>query len=34
MRSDKAISLYRARMDNRNAVLRVLNGERMKSSYY
>uniref|UniRef100_A0A8L0DRQ4 Protein kinase domain-containing protein n=1 Tax=Oncorhynchus mykiss TaxID=8022 RepID=A0A8L0DRQ4_ONCMY len=25
LRSDKAVSLYRARMDNRNAVLRVLN---------
>lgn len=30
LRSDSSVSLYRARMENRNVVLRVLNGKKKK----
>ena len=30
LRSDSSVSLYRARMENRNVVLRVLNGEKLE----
>lgn len=33
LRSDTAVSLYRARMENRNVVLRVLKGEMVKYSF-
>lgn len=32
LRSDSSVSLYRARMENRNVVLRVLNGEKLEFS--
>lgn len=33
LRSDSSVSLYRARMENRNVVLRVLNGEMVKLEF-
>lgn len=33
LRSDSSVSLYRARMENRNVVLRVLNGEMVKHEF-
>ena len=33
LRSDSSVSLYRARMEDRNVVLRVLNGEMIKMTH-
>ena len=34
LRSDSSVSLYRARMENRNVVLRVLNGENQAENLF